>query len=534
MSSDDVDAARFGRSMLTTEAKTETDADGRTVTVRLVPWDTVQEVSDGRGRYTETFVRGGLRAPGGPIPVYVEREHDGPVVGVLEDELDDRPDGLYGRIRLSRSSHGTDTLADIEEKILRYVSVDFYDTPVAPGTDHVVRSAAVLRRVAFTLLPQHDAPVLSVRSHTPHTKEVDPEMTSNETPADIDAETAADEPDAVEPAPVLSSRSVPVIRPAAPVEPVTGPRFDSFGHYVRAVALGTVDVADRDTFQRALADVTSVQTPGLLREGWINDVIDIGRTLAPTVNNWRRRPLPATEWSVSQPVVGTRPTVAKQTAEKTAIESTAPTIDVAQWPINTYAGGNDVSVQALTRGTPDLMDELMRLYRRELAHTVNAAAVAALNAAAAEGVSGNAALTYTDAAGFDGLIINASAAFLASLRRPADLMALSVELWQDLAAARDDAGRPLYPTVNPMNASGQITGQTIDGQIVAVPWYVEPDLGAGKKAVVGVSDAFLSQLGPVNTMSVDVPSKLGRDVAIYQEAAFGATDPAGLIQIVTA
>ena len=522
--SNEPDRDTFSRSISTSEATPETSADGRTVTVRLVPWNTVQEVSDGRGRYTETFARGGLRAPTGPLPVYVEREHDGPVVGVLEEGLEDRDDGLYARIRLSRSTVGTDTLADIEERILRYVSVDFYDSPMPAGADHVVRSGAVLRRIAFTLLPQHDAPILSVRSSIP-------EETKEKTIMEESTETATVEPDIEETAPVVSTRSVPTIRPAAPVEVQTGPRFESFGHFVRAVALGQVETDERETFQRALADITSVQTPGLLREGWINDVIDLGRTLAPTVNNWRSRPLPSSDWTVSQPIVETRPTVAKQTAEKTDIESTAATIAVQQWTIDTFAGGNDISVQALTRGTPDLLDELMRLYRRELAHTVNAAAVAALNAAAAVGVSGNTALAYTNAAGFDALVIEASATFLASMRRPADVMALSVELWQDLATAKDTTGRPLYPTISPMNASGTMTGNSIEGQIVAIPWYVEPDLGAGVKAVIGVSDAFLSQLGPVQTMSVDVPSKLGRDVAIYQEAAFGATDPAGLIQV---
>ena len=515
----------FTRSVSTSEVAPETSTDGRTVTVRLVPWNTVQEVSDGRGSYTETFSRGGLRGPSGPLPVYVEREHDGPVVGVLEDELEDREDGLYGRIRLSRSAAGADTLADIEERILRYVSVDFYDSPVPTGADHIVRSSAVLRRVAFTLLPQHDAPVLSVRSipETP-VKDIPPMSEIQETEPTV--ETVA------ELEPVVSTRSVPTIRPTAPVETPTGPRFESFGHFARAVALGQVETDERETFQRALADITTTQTPGLLREGWINDVIDLGRTLAPTVNNWRSRPLPSDAFpTVAQPVVETRPTVAKQTGEKKDIESTAAVIGVQQWAIDTYAGGNDVSIQALTRGTPDLLDELMRLYRRELAHTVNAAAVASLNAAAAVGVSGNAALVYTDAAGFDGLVIEASATFLAAMRRPADVMALSVELWQDLATAKDTTGRPLYPTVSPMNASGTMSGKSIEGQIVSIPWYVEPDLGSGVKAVIGVSDAFLSQLGPVQTMSVDVPSKLGRDVAIYQEATFGATDASGLIQV---
>jgi hypothetical protein len=49
--------------------------------------------------------------------------------------------------------------------------------------------------------------------------------------------------------------------------------------------------------------------------------------------------------------------------------------------------------------------------------------------------------------------------------------------------------------------------------------------------VIGVREAFVTALGPVGTMTADVPSKLGRDVAMYQEAAFGAADASGLIQI---
>lgn len=511
----------------------EVDGDGNTVIVRLIPWNDPRKVYD-RGRsYVESFARGGLKvAPELPLPLYVENEHDGPVIGVL-DEVEDRDDGLYGTVRLSRSTRGTDALEDIRARILRYVSVDFYDTPVPAGAERVERSSAFLRRVAFTLTPQHDAPVVSVRSHpTPTQPETEnPEMTTETIPAEqLDEQTGDEQTAETE----VSQRSAPTIR-RAPVLPVAHPeRFSSLGHFARSAALGQITDAELQRYQRALADLTTAELTGLQQEQWIAEVIDIGRTYAPTVANWRSRPLPTEGMSISQPVVTTRPTTAKQTAEKAEIESTAAVIGIAQWDIETYAGGNDVSIQALTRSTPDLLTELMRLYMRELAHDLNAAAVTSLNAAAAVGVSGNAALEYVDAETFDELVIDASAAFMrpTALRRPAELMALSVDLWAALGKAKDGDGRPLYPSLNPMNAAGTFSATSADGNVMSVRWYVEPDLGAGIKGVIGVADAFVSARGPVGTLTVDVPSKIGRDVAVYQEAAFGAAEASGLVQIV--
>ena len=52
--------------------------------------------------------------------------------------------------------------------------------------------------------------------------------------------------------------------------------------------------------------------------------------------------------------------------------------------------------------------------------------------------------------------------------------------------------------------------------------------------MIGVREAFVTALGPVGTLTADVPAKLGRDVAMYQECAFGASDASGLVQIVNA
>jgi HK97 family phage major capsid protein len=518
---------------VSTDLVSEVSDDGRTVTVRLVPWDRPHPVADraGRQQYIETFVRGGLQVD--LDRVLVEREHDGPIVGLLTS-VEDRPDGLYGTIRMSRSAVGSDTLADIEARILRAVSVDFLDDPLPPGTQNVIRSSAQLRRVAFVMEPALDAPVLSVRSVPEAQNQESSTMTTEQvTPVDETVEETVEETVA----PIVEQRSAPRPSPSRVAHrstPTPAPRFESLGHFVRSAALGDVSGSELETYQRALADILTTDAAGMMQEQWIAEVIDLGRTYTPTVNAWRSRPLPSSGMSISQPVVTTRPSAAVQATQKTEVSSTTPVIGTAQWDIATYAGGNDVSIQLILRAEPDYLTELMRLYTRELSQSVNQAALYALNAAAAVGVSGNTALEYTTAGAFDELVIDASAAFMhsTSLRRPADQMAISVDLWAALGSAKDLDGRPLYPGINPMNSNGTFSATGTTGSVVQIPWYVEPELGDGISGVIGVAEAFVTALGPVGTMTADVPAKLGRDVAMYQEAAFGASDASGLVQIV--
>lgn len=532
-----MDTETFQRAVTTPLVADPAD-DGRNITVRLVPWDRPSRVADRatRSTYTETFARGGLRSPADDVPVLVEREHDGPLVGTLTG-TEDRDDGLYGTIRMSRSSIGTDTLADVEARILRSVSVDFLDQPVPAGTESVTRTNAVLRRVAFVLEPALDAPIVSVRSQEPNPTQEEAPMPEETVTPEVDPEPVVEhrpEP-APDPTPPLinSQRSAPTV----PTRHAPVPRFESFGHFTRAAALGEIRGEELETYQRAFADVVTTDTTGLIREQWVTEVIDLMRTYTPTLNAWRTRTLPNKGMSISQPVVTTSPTVGVQSAQKDDITSTDIVIGTEQWAISTYAGGNDVSIQLIQRSEPDFLNEMLRLYVRELAQAINLAAATALTAAAAVGVSGNTALEYVDAAGFDTLVVSASGTFLDAFRRPADIMGISVDLWIALANAKDDNGRPLYPDINPVNSSGTMSAAATSGNIRRIGWYVDPDLGGvgdGVAGVIGVSEAFVTARGPIGTLTADVPLKLGRDVAVYQEMAVGSADASGLVQIVDA
>lgn len=224
---------------------------GRTVTVRLVAWDTPAEVSDnGRDYYLESFARGGLDADPVTGRLLARFEHDGPLVGqIIRSSLDNRPDGLYADVSLRDTAAARDLLALLDDQlddgaIVDAVSVEFDDDPVPAGTPAVHRTRARLTGVAFTPQPQHHtARVLAVRSQP----EGNPAMTTEETitddtidepveVADGDAAELVDDPG--EPAPVRQPAAVTrsVRRPGGNAARPAG--FDTFADYIVAAYNG--------------------------------------------------------------------------------------------------------------------------------------------------------------------------------------------------------------------------------------------------------------------------------------------------------
>lgn len=536
--------------------------DGRTVTVRVVTWGRQYRVSDdGRTFYRERFPAGGLTMRAG-AEITATAEHDarllrpglvakpaaGRVVGrVAATHV--RADGLDAEVRVFDSIDGDQLLDDIRNgRTPLYVSAEFDADEVHPAPGELVdRAGAELVGLAFTTTPQYDdSRVLSVRS-TNQPQPGDPAM-HEETETDESAGT--DTPDTNSddtsgaPTPPAAPATQPAAAPVTRSAPVPGRRtpptsdsrqahFRSFGHFAHDVAHGRVAPELRQRFARALATATTADATGLMPEQWVSTVIDLYRTLTPTVQAFDQQPLPDTGEVINQPIVSQRPTVNKQTAQLAELASQKAIIVPASWTVDTYGGGNNVSLQTIRRSQPSYLDALYRLWVREMALDINGDAAAGVLAAASAGP--NTDLEFVDYAGFDELVIDASATFLSTLYRPAEVALLSVDLWAGLAKAKDADDHPLYPSINPTNRSGTMSATQTDGSIVQVAWYVEPALGVvgdGNSAVIGVRDAYRTMTGPMETLSADVPSNLSQDHAVFQFAAMGAVDASGLVAVV--
>lgn len=530
--------------------------DGRTLTVRLAAYDVLEAVHDGgRNRRREGFRRGGMvLEPGSRL--LAELDHDGPVVGRMTDvdvePPPGEPPGFYVDVAVANTPAGDEVLA-LHEVGAMWASIDYFadaDTAAAAETWFTSDNPASLDRFAFTSDPQYaGAAIVGRRSHhtgdptMPATDETTTDDVDEEvggslvyaTADDVDETTTADDVDE----PPAESRNQRSHRGTGDNRQSPRPRggarssgrFRSLGHFVRAVANDDVDGDELVRYRRALDSGTAAANTGLVHDEWIRDVIDLQRAVQPTVSSFARRPLPESGLTVQQPKVTTRPTVATQSPEGSEVSSQAVVITPTPYTVITVAGGQNMSLQAIRRSDPSYLDQVMRLHVQEMAEELNRLVVAGVVAAIP---AGN---TITATASFNDDVVDAAAGMLGhpgapSLKRFPELVLLSTQKWQALAKETAGDGRPLYPTISPTNPVGTVSLTDREGMIRNLRYEVEPEL-AGDDVVVGVAAAYQTMTGEVMTLSADVVSTLGRDVAVAQFAAHGETDDRGLYLIHT-
>jgi hypothetical protein len=512
--------------------------DGRTVRVRLVRWGAPSTVTDDGGRtwYREQFARGGLQAPADADVVLAARSghHKTPVGRIVS--VEDTDDGLYADVRLVATPAADELLPLIDERLLS-VSAEFddFDGPAVHGST-VERTSAVLTGLAFTDLPQHTtAAVLGRRSHEDTTimpDTPDPITVADQAPP---APAVVEQPTGVEHARSLPARPSPALHLAPPAELAPASRFRSFGEFVREAASGRIDQTERTRYYRALSTATNTDITGLTRIQWIDEVIDLIRATQPCVTAFSQRPLPDRGPTVQQPMVTTRPTVAKQTNQLDAVSSQKVVIAPVSWTVETFAGGQGMSMQTLLRSEPEYLNEVMRLYAVEMALELEEAVCAGVLAAADDVHT----FVELDASGTGTLLqdafVTAAAKILgrtAGLGRLPEVAIGNVKMWTLLANAKDSTGRPLFPGVSPLNPTGSIDITTTTGDVRSLRFEVAPSMDDTRaKAVIGVRDAYRTMIGPMQTMQNDVPETLSHEEAVFEFAAHGKVDARGLVLI---
>lgn len=418
------------------------------------------------------------------------------------------------------------------------------------GTVHYVVTAARLVEVSSVTAPRFEGarhPPIAASLRATEAGPDDDEQEQEE-PDDDDAEsTVVDDDDDQEADDVpdtdtatRAAAHTAATRPITTARARAPQRFESFGHFALAAARGELgdDVAAampaawlaaearrRRHVTAALADQVTTDTPGLVHDVWVGDVVDLMGSVSPMLEAFSSRPLPAEGNVVHVPYMSQYPDVGIQPAEKGPIATRKVLVPDADFPVLTFAGGQDVSLQAILRSSPAYLDVLMRGFAKVMALETNQWFAGITVPGATAGPAWPAAAT-----GINGAFVDAAAALLAATLQWPEVAVLSVAAWQAMAHAVDTDGRPIFPTVSPWNPVGQVSLRSGDGSIRDLSFSVDPTVG-GTWALVGLRDAATSFLGPVGTLTADVPAVLGRDVAVYRFAAGGYVDPRGVIRI---
>ena len=143
------------------------DADGRTVSGIVVPFDTEARVSDGGPSYLERFARGSfaktIKERGDRVKLLMQHDSHEPIgraVMLREDAA-----GLYGEFRVSAVPSGDQALELVRDGVIDSFSVGFAPIKHTRDGEVTVRTEVALREASLVTFPAYDtARVLALRA----------------------------------------------------------------------------------------------------------------------------------------------------------------------------------------------------------------------------------------------------------------------------------------------------------------------------------------------------------------------------------
>jgi HK97 family phage major capsid protein len=282
------------------------------------------------------------------------------------------------------------------------------------------------------------------------------------------------------------------------------------------------DAAESARFTRALADVTTAQTPGLVPPQVTGDILGAWVAQRPAVDAMSKPPLPPVGMEVQRPQI-TQHTDVGPHVEKAAVTSQQFKLDLLKIPVGSYAGAVDVSWELANRSSPGALDvifaDLVRVYARKS----DAGAWAALEADFTQSVAwdGDAATLAAAIAQAAILIATNSAENVFP-----DTVWLGVTSWGVLAGLTDTTGRPLFPNLAPANALGTTDATGNMGGVMGLRPAIDPYIPANTFVIGSSEEAeFYETPGaPVQLSVVDV-GVAGYDIGCIGMWGAKAVDP---------
>jgi HK97 family phage major capsid protein len=209
----------------------------------------------------------------------------------------------------------------------------------------------------------------------------------------------------------------------------------------------------------AAADTTD--NAGLIPTRQLTEIINpLSNADRPFIDSISSAALPDAGMSFEIPKLTQVPTVAA-TAEGTAPSDTDQNVSFLSVPVAKYAGQQTFSVELLDRSSPAFFSELVRQMEFSYASATDAAVGTALINGGTNG--GNRTLT---AANMQDFISDAAVSIYKGTLGFAENIVVSPEQWGALMGLVDGSNRALFTqTINPQNASGNLTPTNVRGNI---------------------------------------------------------------------
>jgi len=480
---------------------TAADLERRSIVGRLVPFGVIGNTSAGPTR----FAPGSVQLPEQLDRVKLLRDHQAEApLGYLEEAWQDEA-GLYGRFRVPETPAGDLALLEAAEKLRDGLSVGVDLIDYEHSAEALEVAASQLREVSQVALPAFDdARAMAVAASENTNTEPQPEPQTEQEPEPMQ------EPEAVEAA------AEPTIVAAAPIPHSTRPAAKSLdlagvASLIASANKGDLSVAE---VRAALSQSTTTDLAGIVPPAYVGEIVGLINPGRPTINAIANRALPASGMKVTYPAWDNKPTVDEQVDEFDEVNSDDASITLEEVSVRTFAGANELSIQAVDRSDPSAVAAILEALSVSFGQKTNAAAVSGLITAA------GGATTVGSSSPVD-IVSGLIGALDFSATPPGPLfLAIAPDLlpaWISLA----DSDRPAFWDGRVQFGSMTPT-MSADGLTV----YLERDLPAGH-ALLGSSlgATWWERAGqPVEIRAVDV-SILGIDLGVYGYGALSVGYP---------
>ena len=382
-------------------------------------------------------------------------------------------DALYATFKVSATSRGNDALIEASEELRSGLSVgvEVLDSKQVGNTLEII--SARLEEVSLVSNPAFkSAEVLEVAAS--ESEEVEVEQPNNESEAPVENTPEVVAPEAVAPA-VEASR--PTITAAVAY---AKPRIEvTAGAYLENTVRASLGDDSARQWLAAAADTTD--NAGLIPTRQLSEVINpLSNADRPFIDAISRGTLPDAGMSFEIPKLTQAPTVAV-TTEGSAPSETDQNVAFVTVNVQKFAGQQTFSVELLDRSSPAFFAELSRQMQFAYAKATNARVSTVIAAAATDG--GNRTMSAANLLDF---ISDAAVDIYKETLGFATNVVVSPEQWGAIMGLIDGSNRPVYvQTINPQNASGNLTPSGVRGNVHGLNLYVSRSLsGTGDDSII--------------------------------------------------
>ena len=495
---------------------TAADSESRTITGQIVAFDTPANASTGK----VMFKSGSLN----PTNVKLNLEHDSsrPIGKTLSMEF--APDGksIQATFKISKTTAGSDAIQEAIDGLRDGFSVEANAIDFGYNEDGtMVVNSADLVGVALTHNPAFDsARVSNVAATTaPENSETssdEAEATPTPSTEGDDVETTVTPAEAVET--VEAAESVQASSAPKPVNfiatrnPVVSPET----YLMHKVAAARGSEESRAFIAAATA---STDNPGLIPTRQLREVVNgLANNVRASIDSISNQTLPSAGLVFQIPKITQLPAV----GVVDELDAVTPTIMESEFisvDVKSFKGSQVMSVELADRSDPLFFTELISNLSAQYARATNAYNSAQIITGATKVATGYG--TDITAAEFLTWVANGAVSVYENTFKFADAIVVSPAMWGRIQSF-NDAGRPIYNALNPMNAAGNAQPRSLRGSVNGIDLWVDTALtGTGDNSMYVINrDAYTWYESPRLELRTNVISDGSIGILMY---GYGAT-----------